>query len=220
MEKPGVDWDAVEPHFRANLRSLRNIGKEFGCTEGAIRKKAIEREWVRDLSAKIKAKAEALVRKKEVRTEVRKRRAECEKQQIEASAQVIADAVLNQRADVKRSRATVQKLWALVDAEIDNPDALAKLGELMAAPDKNGADLMRDMYAAAIGLPQQIKNAKLLADAIKIMIELERKVLRIDDPPFEDDARKAGAAGAAAVVAGVDVAMQALAARVQGNARG
>lgn len=89
----------------------------------------------------------------------------------------------------------------------------------MQAPDEFGNDKLNEMYMAAIGLPQQIKNVKLLADAIKIMIELERKVLRIDDTPFEDDARKAGAAGAAAVVAGVDVAMQALAARVQGNAR-
>lgn len=133
---------------------------------------------------------------------------------------MIADAVINQRADVRRARATVQRLWSLVDAELDYPAELAKLGAMMQAPDEFGNDKLNEMYMAAISLPQQIKNAKLLADAIKIMIELERKVLRIDDAPFEDDARKAGAAGAAAVVAGVDVAMQALAARVQGNARG
>lgn len=186
-KRPAVDWEAVEREYRAGFRSLRDIANEFGCTEGAIRKKAKAEGWERDLSAKIQAKAEALVRKEEVRNEVRNSLKETEKEQINASAQMIAERVINQRADIRQARATVQKLWELVNSELDKTEELNRLGELMAAPDENGADKLNDLYFAAIGLPQQIKNVKLLADAIKVLIELERKVLRIDVMPDHED---------------------------------
>ncbi len=178
-----IDWEAVEREYRAGVRSLRDIAAEFGCVESAIRKKAGNEYWSRDISAKVKQKADELVRKAEVRSEVRSRGAVSEREQIQASASMIADKVINQREDIRRARATVQRLWALVDVELDHPEELASLGELMAAPSDSGQDKLNDMYHAAIGLPQQIKNVKLLADAIKVMIELERRVLRIDEQP-------------------------------------
>jgi hypothetical protein len=180
-KRPPVDWEAVEREYRAGIRSLRDIGGEFGCTETAIRKRAKRDEWERDVSAKVKAKADSLVRKMEVRKEVRSETAISEREQINVSAQMMADRVINQREDIRRARSMVQRLWELVDAELDHPDELKQLGAMLAAPDEFGNDKLNDMYFAAIGLPQQIKNAKLLADALKVLIELERKVLRIDE---------------------------------------
>lgn len=223
MEKPAkrcIDWEAMEADWRAGVKSVLQLSKEHGVSRAAILKHWDKEGVPRDLAARIEARANSLVTQAAVTRKVTPESRVTERNIVEANAAVIADAVINQRADVRRARATVQRLWSLVDAELDYPAELAKLGAMMQAPDEFGNDKLNEMYMAAISLPQQIKNAKLLADAIKIMIELERKVLRIDDAPFEDDARKAGAAGAAAVVAGVDVAMQALAARVQGNARG
>lgn len=180
-KRQAVDWEAVEREYRAGIRSLRDIGAEFGCTEAAIRKRAKRYEWERDVSAKVKAKAEALVRKIEVRKSVRNASAISEREQVNATAQMMADKVINQRIDIQRARCTVQKLWDLVDSELDHPEELANLGDLMAAPDEFGQDRLNEMYRAAIGLPQQIKNAKLLADALKVLIELERRVLRIDE---------------------------------------
>ncbi len=222
MEKPAkrcIDWESMEADWRAGVKSVLQLSKEHGVSRAAILKHWDKEGVPRDLAARIEARANSLVTQAAVTREVTPESRVTERNIVEANAAVIADAVINQRADVRRARATVQRLWSLVDSELDHPAELAKLGVMMQAPDEFGNDKLNEMYLAAIGLPQQIKNVKLLADAIKIMIELERKVLRIDDTPFEDDARKAGAAGAAAVVAGVDVAMQALAARVQGNAR-
>lgn len=222
MEKPAkrcIDWEAMEADWRAGVKSVLQLSKEHGVSRAAILKHWDKEGVPRDLAARIEARANSLVTQAAVTREVTPESRVTERNIVEANAAVIADAVINQRADVRRARATVQRLWSLVDAELDYPAELAKLGAMMQAPDEFGNDKLNEMYMAAISLPQQIKNAKLLADAIKIMIELERKVLRIDDAPtIEDDARRAGAAGAAAVVAGVDVAMQALAARVQGNA--
>jgi len=222
VEKPAkrcIDWEAMEADWRAGVKSVLQLSKEHGVSRAAILKHWDKEGVPRDLAARIEARANSLVTQAAVTREVTPESRVTERNIVEANAAVIADAVINQRADVRRARATVQRLWSLVDAELDYPAELAKLGAMMQAPDEFGNDKLNEMYMAAISLPQQIKNAKLLADAIKIMIELERKVLRIDDAPtIEDDARRAGAAGAAAVVAGVDVAMQALAARVQGNA--
>ena len=187
-EKKFIDWEAVEREYRAGFRSLRDIGSEYGCTEGGIRKTARTQEWERDLSAKVSAKAESLVRKLEVRREARAESAISERELINTSAQMIADKVINQRADIQRARSIVQKLWLAVDAELDHPEAFADLGRMMLSPDETGQDKLFEMYHAAIGLPQQIKNVKLLADAIKVLIELERRVLKIDelpDSPFD-----------------------------------
>lgn len=182
-EKKFIDWEAIEREYRAGVRSLRDIAAEFGITDTAIRKRARRDEWCRDLSAKVAAKADALVRKAEVRSEVRSGAVIPERELVDASALVRAESILSQRSDIKRARATTQKLWLLADAELDHPEEFAALGKMMASPDESGQDKLNEMYRAAIGLPQQIKNVKLLADAIKVLIELERRVLKIDELP-------------------------------------
>lgn len=180
-KRPPVDWEAVETEYRAGARSLRDIAAEFGCAESAIRKKAGKEGWPRDIQGKVKQKTDELVRKAEVRSEVRTGKAISEREQIQASATMIADKIINQRADIQRARSIVQKLWDLVDTELNNPEPLAHIGAVMRSPDEFGQDKLNDMYFAVLAIPQQVKNVKLLADALKVLIELERKVLRVDD---------------------------------------
>lgn len=44
---PTPDWEAIESAYRAGVMSLRDIGAQYGVTEGAIRKKAKKLGWVR-----------------------------------------------------------------------------------------------------------------------------------------------------------------------------
>lgn len=178
--RPAVDWESVEREYRAGVKTLRQIGDEFGCSHVAVKKRAEREGWTRDLSAKIKEAAEAKVTKAEVTKAVTKEQAVSERVVIDTNAQMLADKVLGQREDIRRARAIVQRLWDIVDAELDSPEEFRALGEMMRSEDEFGQDRLNDMYRAAIGLPQQIKNVKLLADAIKTLIELERKVLRLD----------------------------------------
>jgi hypothetical protein len=46
-DKPTTDWEKISGHYRAGTRSLRDIGKEYGVTEGAIRKRAKAEGWPR-----------------------------------------------------------------------------------------------------------------------------------------------------------------------------
>lgn len=41
------DWEAIESAYRAGVLVLRDIGEQYGVTEGAIRKRAKKLGWVR-----------------------------------------------------------------------------------------------------------------------------------------------------------------------------
>lgn len=214
-DKVAPDWECIEADYRAGLKTLRQIADEHGLTHGAINKRAKRDGWSRDLSAKIAAKADALVSKAAVSKPVSAESKVTEREIVEANAEAVATAVLRERADVSRARRVVQRLWDLVDAELDHPAELAKLGEIMA--DANaGQDKLNDLYRAAIELPQHIKNAKLLGDALKVLIDLERKVLKLDDlppDPVESAARGAAEGAARASVPGLADALEAFRAK-------
>lgn len=48
------DWEAIESAYRAGVLSLRDIGAQYGVTEGAIRKKAKKLEWVRKSGTQVR----------------------------------------------------------------------------------------------------------------------------------------------------------------------
>jgi predicted DNA-binding protein YlxM (UPF0122 family) len=85
MAKP--DWEAIETAYRAGMMSLREIASQHGISEGAIRKRAKRDDWSRDLAAKVKERADDLVRKAEVRKQVRTETTLSERVLIEATAE-------------------------------------------------------------------------------------------------------------------------------------
>ncbi|HEC2119023.1 TPA: hypothetical protein R1887_001539 [Klebsiella oxytoca] len=48
------DWEAIESAYRAGVLSLRDIGEQYGVTEGAIRKKAKKFGWVRKAGTQVR----------------------------------------------------------------------------------------------------------------------------------------------------------------------
>ena len=183
-----IDWESVEREYRIGVRSLRDIGAEFGVSEGAIRKKAKAEDWARDLSAKIAAKAEALVRKQEVREKVRSDRAPSEVEVVSVYAQSQADIQISQKSDVSQSRAVIQRQLAELAAILDSTEELDRLGEMMTDPDSTGADRLNEIYRKVISLPGRVDTTKKLTEALRIAVELERKVWRIkDDEPDSGD---------------------------------
>lgn len=180
-----VDWEAVERDYRADLLSLREIGVKHGCTEGAIRKRKKKdeeggRQWERDLGAKIKAKADDLVRKDAVRSEVRSTQAASEREVVDANAQAIVNVRLGHRKDIAQGRALTIKLLDELEHHTDNRELLAQLGEIMADPDeKTGRDRLNEIYRAVISLPERTKTMKALSDSLKTLIGLEREAFNI-----------------------------------------
>ncbi|WP_404705021.1 hypothetical protein [Yersinia vastinensis] len=185
MTKP--DWEAIESAYRAGLMSLREIASQHSISEGAIRKRAKRDDWSRDLSAKIKERAEDLVRKEEVRKQVRTETTLTERVLIEASAEVIANVRMEHRGDIRRARDITNTLFDELGAECADVPSLEKLGELMFDPDDKGQDRLNEIYQKIISMPERVKSVKALSDALKNLISLERQAYNLDEVAKDPD---------------------------------
>jgi len=179
MTKP--DWEAIESAYRAGLMSLREIASQHNISEGAIRKRAKRDDWSRDLQAKIQERAEDLVRKKEVRKQVRSEGAFSERVLIEATAEVIATVRMEHRGDIRRARELTNTLFDELAGECGDVAALEQLGDLMRSPDDKGMDKLNDLYHKIISLPSRVKSMKDLSDSLKTLIGLEREAYSIEN---------------------------------------
>ncbi|HHS9942693.1 TPA: hypothetical protein ACTW7I_004087 [Klebsiella pneumoniae] len=188
MSKP--DWEAIETAYRAGVMSLREIASQHGISEGAIRKRAKRDDWSRDLNAKVKERADDLVRKAEVRKQVRTETALSERVLIEATAEVVAAVRMEHRGDIRRAREITNALFYELGAECADVDSLRKLGELMLSPDENGRDKLNEIYHSIISMPERVKAVKALSEALKNLIGLERQAYGIDGPEGDNSVKQ------------------------------
>ncbi len=177
QDKQGVpDWERIETDFRVGRLSLREIAALDGnVTEGAIRKRAKRDGWVRDLGPKITARAEALVRKEAVRSEVRKNGEATERQIVEANSVHLASVLVGQQSDISRHRTLAMRLLEELERQTSAVPELEKLGEILYSPDRNGTDKLNELYHKVISTPGRTKTMKDLADTLKTLVALERE---------------------------------------------
>ena len=180
MSKP--DWEAIETAYRTGSQSVREIAAQFGISHAAISKRAKKESWDRDLQARIQAKADALVTKREVTKKVTTEKLVTERQIVEANAEVIANVRMDHRSDIRRARTLTNSLLAELESECSDVDALNQLGELLRREDDKGMDKLNDLYHKIISLPGRVKAMKDLADSLKNLIALERQAYNLDDP--------------------------------------
>lgn len=184
------DWEAIESAYRAGLLSIREIASQHGITHGAINKRAKRDGWERDLKAKIKAKADALVSKREVSTQVSIETATNERILIEANAEVIATVRMEHRGDIRRALNIANYLFDELEAECADVGALEQLGDLMFKPDDKGQDKLNEIYHKVISMPGRVKSMKDLSDTLKTLIGLERQAYDIDGSAGDDASKK------------------------------
>jgi len=198
--KPSVDWERVEADYCAGIKSLREIAAEHGTKEGTIRYRAKAQDWVRDISAKVAAKAQQISRKEDSRSISRSEKAISERELVEASAQAIVHVKLSHRKSISRQRELVERLLQELEAQTGDTDLFDQLGELMHSPDDKGMDKLNDIYKKVIATPQRIDSLKKLAETLKHLIYLEREAFDITPAPTPQDN-----------------ALQAIAKAIQGN---
>lgn len=170
--------------------SIREIASQHGITHGAINKRAKRDGWERDLKAKIKAKADALVSKREVSKQVSTETATNERILIEANAEVIANVRMEHRGDIRRARNIASSLFGELEAQCADVGALEQLGELMLSPDDKGQDKLNEIYHKVISMPGRVKSMKDLSDTLKTLIGLERQAYDIDGPNGDEASKK------------------------------
>lgn len=182
--KPAADWERIALDYRAGIKTLRQIAEEHGITHGAINKRAKRDGWERDLSEKIQAKADALVSKAAVSSEVSADTRIREQAVVDANAHAVADIRLAHRRDIHRARRLTNSLLDELEKQTD-PDTLVllgELGELLESPDeKTGRDRLNELYQAVISLPERSKTMKVLAESLQKLVDMERQAFGMDD---------------------------------------
>ncbi len=187
-EKKIIDWERIECDYRAGILSLREIAASHpGTSHMAIARKAKAQGWTRDLSAKIKAKAEELVTRRAVTKTVTEEQAVTERQVIEAGAEAIASVRLAHRGDIRRARTLAISLLAELEIETGDRELFQDLGELLRKEDAAGRDRLNDIYHKVISSAGRIDSMKKLSDTLKTLIGLEREAYGLNSDPGSGD---------------------------------
>lgn len=185
-----VDWELIERDYRAGLLSVREIAESQGITHTAINKRAKKDGWERDLKAKIQAKADALVSKREVSKAVSTERAETDRVIVEANAMRIADVRMAHRTDIARNRALAIEMLRELENQTWNQDQFEELAELIVSspiqgdnPDDKAAERRRqklmEAFEKTLSLPGRVDSMKKLAETLKVLITMEREAYGI-----------------------------------------
>jgi hypothetical protein len=120
--KMHIDWAAVEAEFRAGLASTRQIARDHGISEGAIRKRAKRANWVRASSRKKTAGPIALVPPSGLTAQ------QLASERVDLAVAVLADVCANGRSGIARVRAA-KIIMALAEGKPIRP-AASKRNEL------------------------------------------------------------------------------------------
>lgn len=183
MTRKVIDWESVEIQYRAGIRSLKDIGREFDVSDAAIVKRAKRDGWTRDLKAKIHAKAESKVSESLVSAEVSARTRVREREVIEANANAVASVRLAHRRDIQRARSITMSLLEELEGQTgaEAVDLLSKLGDMMRSDDDKGQDKLNDLYHKIISLPGRARTMKDLGESLRVLVGLERQAFGLDD---------------------------------------
>ena len=212
------DWVVVEKDYRAGLLSDRQIGEKYGVSHGSVQQQAKKRGWSRNLIGRSVAKAEEKLAREELASKLaNETKVASEKELVDSTSDALVEVMRGHRSDAGRLRRVVTALLEKVESIVQESELFQQIGELCLSPDEKGIDKINDLYRKVIDLPAQTDTTKKLAETMKILIELERKIFKIEsaEDPIEAAARGAAQGAAQGVASGVDVAMQALAEKVR-----
>lgn len=191
VQKPQTDWEAVEIHYRAGIRSLKDIGEQYGVSDAGIIKRAKRDGWVRDLAAKIKAKAEAKVSAAAVSKLVSESKRANESAVVEANADLQYRIRIEHRQDIARGRSLFQKLIEEIEAVSANGDLAEQLMEVMTDPNgedgdepskaqQRRMDKMREVFDRVMSMTGRIDSSKKLVEMLDRLVTMERLAYGVD----------------------------------------
>lgn len=183
--KPRADWEAIERDYRAGVLSLREIAKQHGLSDTAIRKRAKVDGWERDLSDRVQEKVRTELVRTEVRTANPEERA-TERQIVDAAAAQVVHVVREHRSAIKEGQDLARMLMTQLKEVVSNREDIEQAIKEATAGDEN-----EKRYSALMkmmSIPTHTSAVVNLANAMKTWIGLERQAFNIgDEPPAASD---------------------------------
>lgn len=172
-----IDWEAIEKEFRVNQLSNVQIAKNHDISETAIRKKAKQYGWKKDLSQRVRER----VREKLVRDEVREPNADDEKI-VDAVAERGAKVITIHRQDIAKSQSLVQLFQGqLQEAATQRDEIKDSIIDETKNEEGKADQKRRNMMLKAVSLPAHSGVLRDLTIAQKNLIYMERQAFNIDD---------------------------------------
>lgn len=187
-----IDWAAIEPHWRAGIKSKLELSKEFGVSRAAMDKHFDKAGIARDLIGKIRQRAAEVVAQDAVTPKVAVATNYQEQEVVEANAQLQATVMRDHRRTLKRSRDLLDKLLAELELVTDNQELFERLGDFLLdeANEQGTQDKRLEALAKVLSMPTRVDSLRKLIEAMKNVIVLERDVFGISadvaPKPYED----------------------------------
>ena len=179
MKRVDIDWEAIEREYRAGIKSIRRIGKEFGLTHRSVGQRAAREGWERNLAEKIRQAAKnklAAEVSKPVSAQIPK---SVEREIVQANAAIQVSIVREHRVDIQRARKRVQALFGDLERIVGDRDLLNSLAELITAEDKDNRRLQA--FMRAIGINESASTLESLTRSLKHLIGMEREAFGVDE---------------------------------------
>lgn len=179
MAEAAPDWDAIHAEYRAGQLSNVMLGKKYGVTEGAIRKRAKAEGWQKDLADAVRQQ----VKEKLVRDEVRAPNAR-DREIVEAAATTGADVVRRHRRDISKGQEIVSMLFGQLEEAASNR---AELEDAIEEETKNDETTRRrTQLMRLVSLASHAGVLRDLSAAMKNLIPLERQAYNLDEQEHEE----------------------------------
>jgi hypothetical protein len=182
--KKVIDWEAIERDYRAGVLSIREIAKQHAITDKAIRNKAKEREWQRDLTDKVNARVKNDLVRAEVRTLNADEKARTEREIVEGAAATVVQVVREHRKGIASGRQIVDLLMGQLVDVAGQRDEFEEMIELETAQDKTAE--RRAKLMKAVSIPSHASTVRDLSTAMKNLVCLERQAFNIKDESTPD----------------------------------
>lgn len=145
------DWEAIESAYRAGSLSIRAIADKHGVSDTAIRKRATQNGWQRDLTEQVQKVTRQKLVRKEVRNDSSREHVRTDEEIVNEAADEAAGVVLEHRTDLARWRRIANKLGDFLDD--------------VEFSEENHASLSRSLVA---GVDAQVKIIKAEREAYNI----------------------------------------------------
>lgn len=187
MSEVGPDWEAIHAEYRAGQLSNVMLGKKYGVTEGAIRKRAKAEGWQKDLADAVRQQ----VKEKLVRDEVRAPNAR-DREIVEAAATTGAEVVRRHRRDISKGQDIVSMLFGQLEDAASNRAELEEAIEEETKGDETSR--RRTQLMRLVSLASHAGVLRDLSAAMKNLIPLERQAYNLDEmeheEPYEERLRR------------------------------
>lgn len=183
-----IDWEKIEFDYRAGVMSLREIGELHEVNYVKIKRRADKEGWDRDLTARIQAKAKALVTKQPVTADETEKRLVTENETITENANLIANVIRSHRTGLANLQKVCDDLMSELVTQSISKEALQQIAELAILqqtqdgdqPDPKDVQKRLDSFLKLLGLSDRADTFKKLVDAKTRLVTLERTIFDFD----------------------------------------